>query len=261
MKRTSGYFISLLLIFFSSLIPMQLFAQDTIPIPLKIKVGFEVSGPAIYFIEKNNVSAEGYISVDINEKMSAVLGGGYLNYKYSQYNYEYLNNGIFMRAGADFNLLKPEKSLGKYWVGIGLRYGLSVFNSGYPSFQKENYWGTAASSIAEKKSLGHFLEISPGVRAEIFRNISIGWTISMRMLLHTSTGKELRPIYFPGFGNGAKTISTGLNYFIVWSIPYKKINVITKKEEPEDPEDTIDTENNRDTGSSGSNQRSSVIRQ
>ena len=63
------------------------------------------------------------------------------------------------------------------------------------------------------------------------------------MLLYTGTGKDLRPIYFPGFGNGGKTFTTGLNYFIVWNIPYKKINVIIKKEVPEETEETVETGN------------------
>jgi hypothetical protein len=247
MRRISAYSISLLLILICCC--RNVSAQDTIPIPLKIKVGLEVSGPAVYFIEKKNLNAEGYIAADINEKVSAVLGAGYLNYKYSQYNYEYLNRGMFFRAGADFNLLKPDKSLGKYWAGIGLRYGLSVFSSEVPSFTQENYWGITSSSIAKKTNWGHFIEVTPGVRAEVFKNISIGWTFSLRMLLYTGTGKDLRPIYFPGFGNGVKTISSGLNYFITWNIPYKKINVILKKEVPEEPEDTVDTGNTQqDTG-------------
>ena len=170
--------------------------------------------------------------------MSATFGAGYLNFRYSQYNYNYLNTGIFIRAGVDFNLLKPDKSMGKYWGGIGLRYGISLFNSEVASFQRDNYWGTTISSIAPQTNWGHFIEVSPGVRAEIFRSFSIGWTISLRMLLYAGTGKDLRPIYLPGYGNGTKTISTGLNYFIVWNIPYKKINVIIKKEEPEETEDT-----------------------
>jgi hypothetical protein len=154
---------------------------------------------------------------------------------------------MFVRTGLDFNLLKPDKAFGKYWAGIGLRYGLSVFNSEVPSFQQENYWGTTSSSIAQKTNWGHFIEASPGVRAEVFRNFSMGWTISLRMLIYTGTGKDLRPIYFPGFGNGGKTFSAGLNYFIVWNIPYKKINVIIKKEVPEETEDTGTTGNGQQT--------------
>src|SRR5450759_4657008 len=119
MWRTFAYSFSLLFILNFGWIQIQ--AQDTIPIPLKIKVGMEVSGPAIYYSDKNILNAEGYISVDLNEKRAVMFAAGYLNYKYSQYNYSYLNRGSFIRIGIDFNLLKPDKSLGKYWAGIGLR--------------------------------------------------------------------------------------------------------------------------------------------
>jgi hypothetical protein len=261
MRRISAFSISLLILLISFLAKIN--AQDTIPIPLKIKVGVEVSGPAAYISDKNILNTEAYISTDINEKFAAVLAAGFLKYKYSQYNYDYQNKGAFVRAGVDINLLKPEKSLGKYWVGIGLRYGLSMFNSEVPSYKHDNYWGPASSSIAPHTYWGHFIEASPGVRTEIFKNVSIGWTLSLRMLLYTGTGKDLKPIYFPGFGNATKTISTGLNYFIVWNIPYKKINVITKKEVQEEPEDTENTENTGNTNNStntGNTQRNTMIR-
>lgn len=253
MRRIFAYSISLLLWFALSHIDCQ--AQDTIPIPLKIRIGLEVSGPAIYFSDKNILNAEGYVSVDLNEKRSIMLSAGYLNYKYSQYNYTYLSNGIFIRTGIDLNLLKPDKSLGKYWAGIGFRYGLSRFSSEVPFYQKTDYWGTISSSINKQTNWGHFFELSPGVRAEIFKNFSMGWSVSLRMLIYNGAGKDLRPIYFPGFGNGTKKVSTGISYFIVWSIPYKKINAIIKKEIPEEEEDT------NDTGTTTNKQQGTGIRQ
>jgi hypothetical protein len=249
MRRICEYFISILTVIICSL--SQVKSQDTLLIPLKFNVGIEVLGPAKYVADKNTLSVEGYISADLNEKLSVVLGGGYLDYKYSQYNYTYFNSGFFIRAGTDFNLLKPKKSLGKYWGGIGLRYGLSRFNWEVPEYSQTNYWGEASSSIPSEKSWGHFIEASPGMRAEIFRNFSMGWSVSLRMLLYTGTGKDLKPIYFPGFGNGEKRFSTGFSYFIVWNIPYKKIRVITKKVEPEETEDTEDTENTNKSQGSG----------
>jgi hypothetical protein len=245
MRRISAYFISLLVISFCSL--LQAHSQDTILIPLKIKVGLEVSGPAIHYFDTNTLNSEGYISVDMNEKISVVLAGGYSKYNYSQYNYTFNDKGMFIRTGLDFNLLKADKSKGKYYTGIGLRYGLGVFTSETPSLTHTDYWGLTSSSIAQKTKIAHFIEVSPGVRTEIFRNFTMGWTISLRMLLYTSTGKDLRPIYIPGFGNGAKTISTGLNYFFVWNIPYKKINVIMKKDAPEETDDT-EPVNNQGSG-------------
>jgi hypothetical protein len=172
--------------------------------------------------------------------MAYVLEAGYLNYKYSQYNYDYTSKGVFARLGVDFNLLKPETSLGKYWAGIGLRYGMSLFNSETLSFQHENYWGTVTSSIPSKKAMGHFIEVAPGVKTEIFRNFSMGWTIRLNLLISGGGGRDLRPIYFPGYGNGGKRTAAGISYFITWNIPYKTKTVITKPEVVE--EETVETE-------------------
>jgi len=51
--------------------------QDTISYPLKIKIGLEVSGPVIYFIDNNILSTEGFLSVDLNEVKSVILAAGY----------------------------------------------------------------------------------------------------------------------------------------------------------------------------------------
>jgi len=259
MWRTFAYTISLLLILSCNFTLVQ--AQDTIPFPLKIRIGADVSGPVKYYSDKNILNEEGYISVDLNEKRTAFLAVGHLNYKYSQYNYSYLSNGSFVKAGMDFNLLKADKSLGKYWAGIGLRYGLSRFSTEVPFLEKENYWGTETTSLPKKSYWGHFIEVSPGVRTELFKNISLGWSINVRMLLHSGTGKDLKPVYFPGFGDGTKTVSTGINYYIIWSIQYKKIKAIMKKEAPEEteePDDKSTTGTNGTSGTSGNSQQGRI---
>jgi hypothetical protein len=216
----------------------QIQGQDTIIFPLRINAGIEVSGPVIYHFGKKISNNEGYISADINEKTSVVLGGGYTIFNYSQYNYEYLNEGYFLKTGADFNLLKPDKAAGRFWLGIGLRYGFSRSRPEVPSFSSSNYWGTTTSSIVRNTDIAHFFEFSPGVRTEVIRNLSIGWTLSFRMLLNNTSDNDLQPIYIPGFGKSATKFNTGVSYFIVWNIPYKKKRVIIQKEEPEETDDT-----------------------
>jgi hypothetical protein len=255
MRRICAYSISILAMILSSF--QQAKSQDTLFIPLKINVGLELLGPVKYFVDKNTFSAEGYVSVDLSEKMAASLAAGYLDYQYSQYNYTYLNKGFFIRAGADFNILKPKKSIGKYWGGIGLKYGLSHFDWEVPIIRQSNYWGEASSSVPANKNWGHFLEVSPGMRAELLPHFSMGWSISLRMLLYTGTSDGVKPIYIPGFGNADKRFSTGFSYFIVWNIPYKKIRVIVQKEEPEEEEELEPTDSNQNTSSPGLRQQSS----
>ncbi len=243
-KKISVYIISLLFVM-NCCIPeagAQNQPPDTVIIPLKIRAGVDIAGPAIYLYDKNNLNIEGYFSCDLNAKTGIFLGAGYSDYKYSQYNYDYLSNGYFIKTGVDFNILKPEKSMGKYWAGIGLRYGLSYFTSEIPSFEHESYWGTTTTTIAPESNLGHYLEVSPGFRAEVFNNFSLGWSLNLRKLLFSGTGKDLRPIYFPGYGSGDETISFGINYFLTWNIPFMKIKVSVKQEEPEETEEIEETE-------------------
>lgn len=241
MKRTYAYFISILILFSS--VVMNVSGQDTIEIPLKIRTGIEVSGPALYFSNKDILNVEGYVSADLNAGTSFLIGGGYLDYSYSQYNYNYSNNGFFFRTGFDFNLMKPKKAQGKYFTGVGVHYGLSSYTSEVVSFNTENYWGPVTSSVGKGSSLAHYAELTPGVRAEILNNVSIGWSINIRMLLYSGSGKDLSPLYLPGFGNGAKRISTGISYYITWNIPYKRIRVIQKPPSPEEPEEPVAPQN------------------
>lgn len=233
--RIFAFLTNILIITISTL--ESITAQDTLYIPVKMSLGIDVAGPATYFFEKNNLNIEGYFGVDRNEKISYVLGGGYTNYNYTSEKYSYHTDGIFFRAGADFNILKPEKAMGIYWGGIGVHYGISFYNSEASSITfKDTYWGTIITSVPKSSNVGHFIEFTPGMRAELIKNISIGWSISIRTLLYNTSGNDNKPVYLPGFGDGSKRISTGLNYYIVFNIPYKKITVIKKKEEPEELE-------------------------
>jgi hypothetical protein len=218
MRKISTYFISILLL--SGFCGAN--AQDTIVYKPRINIGFDLFGPAYYIADKNILSLEGYLSVGFDTNKAAVIEIGYLDYRYSQYNYDFLSNGFFVKLGIDFNTLSFETSQGgKYYGGVGLRYGLSIFTAETPYMKHENYWGVTESYALPSKSAAHFLEIAPGIRTEIFSNVSIGWTIRLRFLIYSGTGKDLKSIYIPGFGNGTKVFSPGINYYIVFSFPYK----------------------------------------
>lgn len=248
MSRISVYSISLLLVFSSltGIVP----AQDTIQFPLKFRLGFELAGTAKYFYEKDRVNLEGYFSIDLNEKFSAIFIAGRSDYSYPRYRdtsflmYDYRTKGFYFKTGFDINLLKPDKSKGKYAVGIGFRYGICHFNYEIPTITRENYWGRSVSSVPLTDEWAHYIEVTPGVRAEVVKNLSMGWTVSLRKMIDAGTGRHLKPVYLPGYGNGSKSFSPGFNYFIIWSIPLKNKRVIILPE-PEEEEDVTGTGQNQ----------------
>jgi hypothetical protein len=234
MRRISAYFISLLAICLTS----QLLAQDSLKVPLNIRVGFDIFGPLNNISNKDNISFEGYVSYDQNSRRSYVIETGYQNYKYSQYNYNYLAKGAFLKIGADFNLIKPFQAEGKYWGGIGLRYGISYYSSGMPTYKHENYWGTATGTLPTSNHLAHFVEINPGIRTQLMKYVSIGWNIRLKFLISGGAGSEVKSLQIPGFGNGTKVFSPGINYYISISIPYKSVFVKPEVEKVTEPDNT-----------------------
>jgi len=59
----------------------------------------------------------------------------------------------------------------------------------------------------------------------------------MRLLISSGAGKDLNPMWMPGYGDATSGMTTGAEYYVSFSIPYKKIRVIIKpKREEEDEE-------------------------
>ncbi len=219
MKRICVLFFSLILT--ATAISAQVI--DSLPKRKALIFGVELSGPVIYAVDNNNLNYEGYVALRLNHKYYIVGEGGYGNFKYDQYNYNCENRGVFIRLGTDINLLKTNKDIGNHYVGIGLRYGLSIFKQETPWFKYENYWGEIESDIPEKIISGHFLALSGGIKAEVFDNVFIGWTIRVNMMLYNSSGKENKPVFIPGMGGTDGTIEPGISFHLAWQIPLKQV--------------------------------------
>ena len=234
------YFINILFVATIGLCKLQ--AQDTIMFPLKLRVGFDVVGASKYFYEKERANLEFFLSADLDEKKSAVFFAGVTDYVYPRYRdatfimYNLNTKGFYTKIGVDFNMLHPTKAAGKYFVGVGFRYGISNYSYGVSDIHFENYWGRYRASIPQKNTWGHFIEVAPTTRVEITKNLSLGWAGNIRKLISSGIGKGMKPVYIPGHGDGSKSFGFALNYFIIWNIPYKEKRVITtpRFSEPED---------------------------
>ena len=218
MKKICVLFSSIII--FSTLVSAD--EPDTIVVQKAFITGIELTGPVIGFINPDNVNYEAYISYRKSFKYYLVASIAYSNYHFEQYNYNYDNNGIAISLGTDINLLKPKMRTGNNFVGIGIRYGLSVFTQETPWLKYDNYWGSSEAQLDPKTATGHFIQLSGGVKAELFKNILIGWTVKVNLLMFHTAGKDNRPVYIPGMGSSDKTIGQGVAFHIAWMIPTGK---------------------------------------
>lgn len=216
MRKTYVLFISLLAI------SLQAVAQenDTIVVPHSLGIGIELSGPVIYAVDSSIFNLEVQLAWRLNRKYHIVAEPGIAKYSYSQYNYSYKSGGFFLRGGVDINLMKTKSDPGNHFAGIGLRYGIALFSQETPSANWSGYWGEHSFSVDPRFVHAHFIEVSGGVRGEIFRNILIGWSIRGRLLLYQSAGSDARPAMIPGIGSVSKSIIPGFSYHLIWVIPF-----------------------------------------
>ncbi len=214
-RKTCVLFISL-----NMLLPGFLIAQqDTVKFTRSIAASIDLSGPVIYSIDKKMMSFEGALSYHINPKYYIVAEPGYSRYNYSQYNYTQNTEGMFLRLGIDQNLMKTGTAGNNHFAGVGIRYGIALFNQETPWYSYNNYWGHNESAIVKKFVHAHFFEINGGVKAEVFRNITIGWIIRLSLPLINSAGKDNNPGYIPGIGSVKHGFNPGFSYHLTWVIP------------------------------------------
>ena len=227
-------------------------AQDTVTVPLNFRAGFDLAGPVLQALSKDLVSYGAVASIDLNESFAAIGGIRYSSFSVSEYSYDFKSRGLTFVFGADKNFIKPKMMAGKHYAGIGIRYGLTFYGQEAPRLEYTNPWGTGSSSLPLTHHTGHFLELTPGVRTELFPGVTIGWNLYLRLLLGAGTGDHLKPVYMPGYGDGSSGVATGAAYYVSISIPYKKIKVFIKpkpvSEEPEVENVTVPATNNLRSG-------------
>ncbi|MCF8223044.1 MAG: DUF6048 family protein [Bacteroidales bacterium] len=217
MKKTFRFSFSLILIICS--ISMEAQEADTVRARPSISAGIEATGPAMYFLDDSKYNFEGHLSYRLNYKYFLVIEPGYSKYNFEKYNFNYNSRGFFMRLGTDIGLLEPVATKIDHFAGIGLRYGISVFNQEAAGIISENYWGEHTSSVPSNRVHAHFLELQGGVKAEVFNNFLIGWAIKLRTLIYSSGKDEMKPAYIPGMGNTNSFIIPAVSYYFIYRFP------------------------------------------
>jgi len=217
MRRTFKFSFSLSLLLCTLLLNAQ--EADTVKARKSISTGFDIIGPVLYALDNSKYSYEGHLSYRLNYKYYIVFEPGYSAYDYKQYNYEYHSEGWFLRIGTDISMLQPVASKINHFAGIGLRYGLSVFEQETPSVSIDSYWGKVYTSIPKNSVHAHFLEIQGSVKAELTKNFLIGWSVKLRTLIYSSGRNEEKAVYIPGMGGTDASIIPAVSYYIIYRIP------------------------------------------
>ena len=214
--------------------------------PYGLRAGIDLSRLVTSFFDDDYTGLEIVGDYRLSQKLyiAAELGNEKKTKQEDLYNFT--TSGSYIKAGVDYN------TYGNWYgeqnmITLGGRFAVSNFSqtvNNYQIFDSNRYWNPTdfvdGSGNLQSEFSGRtksWLEGVVGVKMEIVKNLYVGGSIRLGILLSDPKDDIFPNLFIPGFNKVTDGSNFGVNYnySISYLIPfYKKSN--KKKEEPSDPE-------------------------
>ena len=184
--------------------------------PLGLYISTDVFG-YIYpiFVKDKYYSAEVSATFNIHNRFLPVaeVGIGYTNIISELYEIGYQTRAPYYRIGMDYNM--QYKNGKPNYIYLGGRIGSTSFKYDVDApALKDPIWGDEAPvQFKEMPCRAIWAEAVGGVRAEIFKNLYMGWSLRYKYPIHKAPINNGGPWYIPGFG-ASKAGSLGATYSV-----------------------------------------------
>ncbi len=238
MKHTSKFTFSIALILLSFLVNAQQKKTDSIPPKIEkfgIRFGADIFKLTRSFYDKNYKGIEfvGDYRLTKNYYLAAELGNENKTTEDDRLNTT--AKGTYIKAGFDYNSYENWLDM-RNMVFIGLRYGASSFSqqlNSYKLYNTSTYFPEAPTVVSGEKFNGlsaQWLEVVVGMKAEVLKNIYVGFSVRMNKILSNTKPENFDNLYIPGFNrtyNG--DFGVGFNYTVSYFLPIYKTKSSPKK--------------------------------
>ena len=197
--------------------------QEVVNTPRGFTLGVNLSGPIKRLFDNDRTGISFLTRINIKENIFLIGEAGFENVNFEKTAYHYDSNGTFVRLGAEIDML-PEKEEGSFDnLLIGLQYGLALQEHVASHFFVENgYWEDFTGRMDANTINTHWVELSAGPRAELFKNFYLSWNIHIRVSVANSNTSLLEPYIVPGFGSGNKRLNAGFSYVLEYMITWNR---------------------------------------
>jgi hypothetical protein len=235
MSLLKSIFILLILILSNHFLPLQAQKKDSLrpkpkePLQLTgIRVGLDIVPPIISLFDSDFINYEATAEILLGNNYFLTGDIGTATTKRVGENYDYTNQGSYVRLGADYyvktNSLKKVGGM----ASIGFRYGLASFQQQLTYQFDNDYWGEIQNNFTDRNLSAHWLELVGNLRASIFKNLFFGPTLRLKFRVAVSKTDLLNVHDIPGYGiNNFARIQPG--YHLVYQIPFRKSHQSPKK--------------------------------
>lgn len=139
----------------------------------------------------------------------------------------YSSKGSYFRSGVDINLFK--KDVENNILFFGLRYGKASFDDQLSYSHTSTTFGTFNDSRSNADLSARWYEFVGGIKLHMKHNIWLGFTSRFKFGLKVDESTALSPHDIPGYGKASEENYWGFNYYLIYRIPFKKAETLSKK--------------------------------
>jgi hypothetical protein len=238
MKHMSKYTFSILLILTSLLMIAQTKETDSIPPKIEkygVRFGADISKLVQSLYDKNYKGIEFVGDYRVTKKYYLAGELGNENTTVEDNRLSFTTQGTYLKVGFDYNSYENWLDM-RNMIYFGMRYGASTFSQTLNSYNLYNtsvYFPENPTVISGEKYNGltsQWIEVVLGLKAEVLKNIYIGFSIRMNRLLTNTKPDNFDNLYIPGFNrtyNG--DFGIGFNYSVSYFLPLYKTKSFKKK--------------------------------
>lgn len=124
----------------------------------------------------------------------------------------------YFKIGLNYNFLFNSNP--RYQLYAGIRYGFTPFKYQVDDVtMAPGYWDDPVSfNIPSQSATAGYFEFMAGVRVDIWKNISLGWSVKYHSILHESKSKYGEPMYIPGYGKRGASFAG--SFSISYTLPF-----------------------------------------
>lgn len=188
-----------------------------------LSLGVDLS-PVIMRIFNEEITGLAFVGrYGFNYKWWANAEVGYDNIQFENDNFEYTSNGVFIRAGVDYDIWQSEDFPNNDNLFIGVRYGYSWQSHKSDRFTiVDDYWGSYSGSVESSGVSTHMLDFLFGIRCEVLKNLYLGASLRGRFAVYSSYDDNLKPYAIAGYGTYNQKAKLSFTYTIEYQLPFIK---------------------------------------
>ncbi len=193
--------------------------------PVKIRIGFD-AGKYIWARLNDSESYDFYIDANFYKNYYLIFLTGYENHLTNSSLLTYHTTGNYYKLGIDYNIYENWLDMDND-ITIGVRYAYAGFDYQLNSFRINQPEAVITPEINEVNKYftnlsAHWLDFTAKIQAETFKNVYLGYAVSLKYLMSYSDPDDFEVLYIPGFfeRNSYSNFGFGMQYFISYRFKF-----------------------------------------